>query len=108
MARRSSRKKRNQRKEIFRTLLFYLSSGGLILALIVYLMIYTAIDESLVALGIQKSTLKELETEVATLEARVDYLSRPDVIARKARQELGMVTVRPESIIIYLDAESGE
>lgn len=103
MARRSSRKKRNQRKEIFRTLLFYLSSAGLIAALIVYLMIYTAIDESLVALDIQQTTLKELETEVTTLEARVNYLSRSDVIAMKARQELDMITVHPESIIVYVE-----
>ncbi|NOZ75821.1 MAG: hypothetical protein GXO90_10715 [FCB group bacterium] len=108
MARRTPRKKKNQRKEIFRTLLFYLSSVGLIAALIAYLMIYTAIDESLVALGIQQTTLKELETEVSTLEARVDYLSRPDIIAMKARQELGMVTVRPESIIIYIDQTGDE
>lgn len=108
MARHSSLKKRNQRKEIFRTFLFYLSSAGLIVALIAYLMIYTSIDESVVALGIQKTTLKELQSDVSTLENRVDYLSRPDVIALKARQNLDMVTVHPESIIVYLDSDIRE
>ncbi|RMF07824.1 MAG: hypothetical protein D6762_06820 [Candidatus Neomarinimicrobiota bacterium] len=102
MARRSPRKRRLRRKELFRTLLIYLASIGMVAVLIVYLMIYTAIDESLVALNLQKSTLKELETEVTRLQAKVDFLSRPDIIAQKARQELDMVTARPESIIVYL------
>jgi hypothetical protein len=97
-------KKRNSKKvqNIIDTLFFYvvtcLSIGGLVL----YLWVYTEIDDSLYALDIQRETVEELMNNIHLLQSEIDALSRPDVIARKAKMNWGMVFAKPESISIHI------
>ena len=97
-------KKRHSKKvqNIIDTLFFYLitclSIGGLVL----YLWVYTEIDDSLYALDIQRETVEELMNDIHLLQSEIDALSRPDVIARKAKMNWGMVFAKPESISIHI------
>ena len=97
-------KKRHSKKvqNIIDTLFFYLitclSIGGLVL----YLWVYTEIDDSLYALDIQRETVEELMNDIHLLQSELDALSRPDVIARKAKMHWGMVFAKPESISIHI------
>ena len=100
-------KKRNSKKvqNIIDTLFFYvvtcLSIGGLVL----YLWVYTEIDDSLYALDIQRETVEELMNNIHLLQSEIDALSRPDVIARKAEINWGMVFAKPESISIHINPD---
>ena len=100
-------KKRYSKKvqNIIDTLFFYiitcLSIGGLVL----YLWVYTEIDDSLYALDIQRETVEELMNDIHLLQSEIDALSRPDVIARKAKMNWGMVFAKPESISIHINPD---
>ena len=100
-------KKRRSKKvqNIIDTLIFYLitclSIGGLVL----YLWVYTEIDDSLYALDIQRKTVEELINEIHLLQNEIDALSRPDVIARKAKMNWGMEFAKPESISIHINPD---
>ena len=67
-----------------------------------YLWVYTEIDDSLYALDIQRETVEELLNDIHLLQSEIDALSRPDVIARKAKMNWGMVFAKPESISIHI------
>jgi hypothetical protein len=67
--------------------------------------VYTEIDDSLYALDIQKETVEELINDIHLLQSEIDALSKPDVIARKAKMKWGMVFAKPESISIYINAD---
>jgi cell division protein FtsB len=80
-----------------------MSTLGIISCLIIYLWVYTEIDETLLAIEIQNSTANELQNEVNELQSIIESLSRPDVIARKAQKELNMVFTQPETLQIAID-----
>jgi len=101
MARRRKSKKQN---EIFQTAMFFVSTIGVIVCLIIYLWVYTEIDESLLAIEIQNSTVAEISNEIEELKSSIEMLSRPDVISRKAKSQLGMVVAHPETLSIKLNA----
>ena len=90
-------------QNIIDTLFFYLitclSIGGLVL----YLWVYTEIDDSLYALDIQRETVEELMNDIHLLQSEIDALSKPDIIARKASMNRGMVFAKPESISIFIN-----
>jgi len=76
------RKKSKKQSELWQTTLFFVSTIAVIGCLIIYLWVYTEIDESLLAIEIQNST----------------------VIAKKATDQLGMVVAHPETLSIELNA----
>ena len=98
-------KKRHSKKvqNVIDTLFFYLitclSIGGLVL----YLWVYTEIDDSLYALDIQRETVEELKNDIHLLQSEIDALSRSDVISKKAKMNWGMVFAKPESISIHIN-----
>ena len=100
-------KKRYSKKiqNIIDTMFFYivtcLSIGGLVL----YLWVYTEIDDSLYALDIQRETVEELMNDIHLLQSEIDALSRPDVIAKKAKMNWGMIFAKPESISIHINPD---
>ncbi len=100
-------KKRRSKKvqNIIDTLFFYLitclSIGGLVL----YLWVYTEIDDSLYSLDFQRETVEELKNDIHLLQSEIDALSKPDVIARKARMNWGMIFAKPESISIHINPD---
>lgn len=73
--------------------------------LIIYLWVYTEIDETLLAIEIQNATAKELQNEINELQSTNESLSRSDVIAKRAQKELNMVFSQPETLQIYLNID---
>tara|TARA_B100000809_G_scaffold250273_1_gene282544 strand:+ start:442 stop:765 length:324 start_codon:yes stop_codon:yes gene_type:complete len=99
-----ARKRMSKRtRDIIQSLVFFISTIGVISCLIIYLWVYTEIDETILAIEIQKSTASELQNENNELLSKIESLSRPDVIAKKAREELNMVFTQPETLQITIN-----
>ncbi|MFL2983545.1 MAG: septum formation initiator family protein [Candidatus Neomarinimicrobiota bacterium] len=88
-------------KKVIQSLIFFTSTFGLIASLIIYLWVYTEIDETLLAIEIQNSTLGELQNSVQKLKSEIELLNRVDVIAKKAKNELNMFFTEPETLRIH-------
>ena len=99
MRKRLSKKATN----ILQSIIFFLSSVTIISCLIVYLWVYTEIDESLLAIEIQNSTAEELQNIIDELNNEIESLKRADVIARRAQDELKMVFTEPETLRVTID-----
>ena len=74
-----------------------------IMGLIGYLWVYTEIDETLVAIEVQKATLAELNNSIKELQNNIALLERVDRITETARKGLGMVFASPETISVYIE-----
>jgi len=100
-------KKRRSRKnnDLIQTVIFFSSSILSIAGLIMYLWIYTEIDQTVINIETQKEVSKELKNSLNELEIEISRLSRGDRISRVARTELDMVPAKPETIMIYIDQE---
>ena len=97
--------KRNARKqkEFIQTLSFFGIAIASIVGLISYLWVYTEIDETLIAIELQKATREELNNSIKDLQNDIALLGRVDRVTEKARKELGMVFATPETISVYID-----
>ena len=83
--------------------LFIICTIGSIVCLIFYLWIFKEIDESLLAIEIQKTTERELTNQIDEIKNKIEKLSRSDIITSRARKELGMKMAIPETLIVALD-----
>ena len=92
-----------RRRDLIQSLVFFISTLSIISCLIIYLWVYTEIDETLLVIEIQNSTLQELQNEVRELQSNIESLSRADIIAKRARNELDMVFTQPETLQITID-----
>jgi cell division protein FtsL len=99
------KKRRRSRKnqEYLQSFLFFLSSILSIVGLLVYLWVYTEIDETVIGIETQKQVALELQNSIDELEIEISQLSRGDRISRVARTELQMVPAKPETVMIYID-----
>ena len=97
--RRISKKTRN----IVHSLFFFISTITLICCLIIYLWVYTEIDETILLIEVQNSTAEELQNAIGKLKSDIESLSRADVIAKKAQNDLKMVFTNPETLRIEID-----
>ena len=88
---------------ILQSIIFFLSSVTIISCLIVYLWVYTEIDETLLAIEIQTSTAEELQNLIDELNNEIESLKRADVIAKRAQNELKMVFTEPETLRVTID-----
>ena len=81
-------KKRMSKKnmKILQSMIFFISTVGIILCLIVYLWVYTEIDETLLTIEIQNSTAEELQNVIHELSNQIESLI--DTISRKCREIL--------------------
>ena len=61
------------------------------------------IDETILLIEIQNSTAEELQNSIGKLKSDIESLSRADVIAKKARNDLKMVFTHPETLRIEID-----
>ena len=93
--------KKNQ--DLIQSFIFFLSTIVIISSLIMYLWVYTEIDETLLAIDIQKSTANEMKNEIDELNSIVESLLRADVISEKAKNELKMSYTEPETLIVEFD-----
>ena len=69
-----------------------------IAGLILYLWVYTEIDETVINIETQKQVSKELKNSLNELEIEISRLSRGDRISNFARKELGMIPAKPGSM----------
>ena len=83
-------------KNIKEGFMFLSLTTGLIACLILYLWVYTEVDEITLAIEIQNATLKEFENQIFELRSETELLSRVDVISNKAQKEINMVFTDPE------------
>ena len=92
-----------RRRDLIQSLVFFISTLSIISCLIIYLWVYTEIDETLLVIEIQNFTVQEFQNEVRELQSDIESLSRADVIAKRARNELDMVFTQPETLQITID-----
>ena len=88
---------------ILNSIIFFMSTTSIIICLIVYLWVYTEIDETLLAIEIQNSTAEELQNVIHELTNQIESLKRADVIAKRAGEELKMVFTEPETLRVRID-----
>ncbi len=87
-------------QDVIQSLIFFTSTMAIISCLIMYLWVYTEIDETILAIEIQNSTAKELQNGIHELMSHIESMSRADVIAKKAQDELKMVFTESETLRI--------
>ena len=99
------KRKRKSKKvqHIFQRILFFGSTILVISCLIIYLWVYTEIDETSLFTEIQTATVKELENEIYEIKSSIESLNRADAIAKRAKRELNMVFTDPETLSIFLN-----
>lgn len=99
------RKKRISKKnqDLIQSLLFFTTTIVTICGLIIYLWVYTEIDENVLSLDIQRSTANELNNEIEELDSIIESLLRVDAISMRAQLELKMVYSHPETLIVIYD-----
>ena len=97
--------KKNQ--SIINSLLFFLSAIATISCLIMYLWVYTEIDETVLYIEIQNSTVKELNNEIYELKSLIESLNRADTIAKRAKDELKMGFTEPETLNVVIEYSDG-
>ena len=92
-----------QTLNILQSLVFFTSTLAIIASLIIYLWVYTEIDETILAIEIQNSTVLELQNNIDEIKNDIESLNRADVIAKKAKKDLGMVFTEPETLRIKIE-----
>jgi hypothetical protein len=102
-AKRKTARRSQRQKDVLHTITFFMVTISLIGGLIAYLWIYTEVDETSLALEIQRSVELELMDEIKTLQSEYDNLRRIDVITKKASAELNMVLASPETMAVYIE-----
>ena len=85
-------------RDVIQSLIFFTSTMAIISCLIMYLWVYTEIDETNLVIEIQNSTAKELQNGIHEHKSQIESMSRADVIAKKAQDELKMVFTEPETL----------
>ncbi len=103
--RKKIRRRSRKQKELFQTLVFFFTTILSIAGLIVYLWIYTEVDETLMALDLQNQMTRELANSIKELKIDIAQLERVDRLTSVARKELGMVVSQPETLVIYVDPD---
>ena len=95
--------KKNQ--NLLQSIIFFGSTILVICCLIIYLWIYTEIDETLLFIEIQSSTVRQLENEIYEIKNSIESLNRADAIAKRAKEELKMVFTDPETLNVFLNMD---
>ena len=95
--------KKNQ--NLLQSIIFFGSTILVISCLIIYLWVYTEIDETLLFIEIQTSTVLQLENEIYEIKNSIESLNRADAIAKRAKEELKMVFTDPETLNVFLDLD---
>ena len=98
-----TRRMSKQTLNILQSLVFFTSTLAIIASLIIYLWVYTEIDETILAIEIQNSTVLELQNNIDEIKNDIESLNRADVIAKKAKKDLGMVFTEPETLRIKIE-----
>jgi|TARA_B110000967_G_C18315118_1_gene284803 hypothetical protein len=100
-------RKRNKRNSLktssfYQGLIFFFSTVGSVLCLILYLWVFKEIDESSLYVEIQSKTARSLKNELDEIKNEIENLSRSDVITARAVNELNMNISVPETLVIAI------
>ena len=95
--------KKNQ--NLLQSIIFFGSTILVISCLIIYLWVYTEIDETSLFIEIQTSTVRQLENEIYEIKNSIESLNRADAIAKRAKEELKMVFTDPETLNVFLNLD---
>ena len=98
--------KKNQ--NLLQSIIFFGSTILVISCLIIYLWVYTEIDETLLFIEIQSSTIRQLENEIYEIKNSIESLNRADAIAKRAKEELKMVFTDPETLNVFLNLDKSK
>ena len=98
-----SRRKSLKSSSFYQGLLFFFSTIGSIICLILYLWIFKEIDESILSIEIQNATARSLKNEIDVIKNDLEKLSRADVITSRAKNELNMVIAAPETLVVSMN-----
>ena len=98
--------KKNQ--TLLQSIIFFGSTILVISCLIIYLWVYTEIDETLLYIEIQTSTIRQLENEIYEIKNSIESLNRADAIAKRAKEELKMVFTDPETLNVFLNLDKSK
>ena len=82
--------------------MFFFSTIGSIICLILYLWIFKEIDESILSIEIQNATARSLKNEIDVIKNDLEKLNRADVITFRAKSELKMVIASPETLVVSM------
>ena len=97
------RRRSRKNREYLQSFLFFCSSILSIAGLLIYLWVYTEIDETVINIETQKQVVFELRNTIDELEIEISKLSRGDRISYVARTKLGMIPAKPETVMIYVN-----
>ena len=94
------KRKSLKQSSFYQGLIFFFSSVGSIVCLILYLWVFKEIDESILSIEIQNATARSLKNEIDVVKNDLEKLNRADVITSRAKDELNMVVASPETLVI--------
>lgn len=97
------RRNSKRKKEFIQTVTFFFISIFSITGLLVYLWVYNEINLSIRDVSALEKIEAGLVNDNKLLTNDIARLERIDRITGIARNELGMVTAAPETIIVYVD-----
>jgi cell division protein FtsB len=95
-----------KQRQILKSIIPYIFGILFIAGTLLYLWMYSEIDETLQETEYLVSMENELKDDINILKDDIEYLTRVDVITNRAKRDLGMVFTAPETIEIYIDEES--
>mgnify|MGYP001449952998 CR=1 FL=1 len=98
-----SKRKSLKRSNFYQGIMFFFSTIGSIVCLILYLWVFKEIDESILSIEIQNATARSLKNEIDVIKNDLEKLSRADVITSRAKNELNMVIASPETLIVSMN-----
>jgi len=99
---RKPKRKSLKKSNFYHGLIFFLSTVGSIICLILYLWVFKEIDESILSIEIQNATARSLKNEIDVIKNDLEKLNRADVITSKAKIELNMVIASPETLVVMI------
>lgn len=102
---RKGKRRSKKQREFVQTLLFFLTTFMSIVGLILYLWVYTEVDETLMVIDVQSQVAQELTNSIDELKMDIAALGRVDRLTTVARKELGMVVAKPETLVIFVDPD---
>ena len=84
-------------KGILQSIIFFISTIGIISCLILYLWIYTEIDETSLFIEIQTSTIRELENEIYELKSSIEIIKSRRCYIQKSKKGIENDICRPRN-----------
>ena len=92
-------KAEKQKRENFKWIFMF---TAIVITITVYLASFVEVDKTQSNIDFNKKTLSKLDEELKIKKNAVERLKRADIISKKGK-EIGLVSSRPETIIVKVD-----